>query len=168
MQIKPSTALQSDYSQIARLAKLSGEPIYITHKGEADLVVMSMDAYEEREKMLDHRASVLEAEFTRLDGGIHPLFEGSRRHAEGAVPPCKRIGLNFSRPPGRIWARLQSAAGGMLPVPRSRSPATFSVPWMGFPISPTWGRRIRTRFWPRLDFGNWRAGSTLWSTGPWD
>ena len=77
MQIKPSTALQSDYSQIARLAKLSGEPIYITHKGE-DLVVMSMDAYEEREKMLDHRASVLEAEFTRLDGAsTHSLKEAA-------------------------------------------------------------------------------------------
>ena len=47
MQIKPSTALQSEYAQIARLAKLSGEPIYITNKGEADLVVMSIEAYEE-------------------------------------------------------------------------------------------------------------------------
>ena len=67
MQIKPSTALQSEYAQIARLAKLSGEPIYITNKGEADLVVMSMEAYEDRERMLDHRSSVLEAEFSRLE-----------------------------------------------------------------------------------------------------
>ena len=78
MQIKPSTALQSEYAQIARLAKLSGEPIYITNKGEADLVVMSMEAYENRERMLDHRASVLEAEFARLDGAATHSLEDAR------------------------------------------------------------------------------------------
>ena len=78
MQIKPSTALQSDYSQIARLAKLSGEPIYITNKGEADLVVMSMEAYEDRERMLDHRSSVLEAELARLDGAPTHSMEEAR------------------------------------------------------------------------------------------
>ena len=41
MQIKPSTALRNEYPQISQLAKVSGEPIYITNKGEADLVVMS-------------------------------------------------------------------------------------------------------------------------------
>ena len=68
MNLKPSTALRNDYQQIATLAKASGEPIIITNKGEADLIVMSVEAYEEREKMLAHRASVLEAEFSRLSG----------------------------------------------------------------------------------------------------
>ena len=31
-------------------------------------MVQSIDAYEAREKMLEHRASVLEAEFSRLSG----------------------------------------------------------------------------------------------------
>ena len=65
MNLKPSTALRNDYQQVATLAKASGEPIIIT-KGEADLVLLSVEAYEEREKMLDHRASILEAEFSRL------------------------------------------------------------------------------------------------------
>ena len=39
-----------------------------TAKGEADLVVQSMEAFEECEKMLDHRASILEAEFSILAG----------------------------------------------------------------------------------------------------
>ena len=39
-----------------------------TAKGEANLVVQSMEAFEERGKMLDHRASILEAEFSRLAG----------------------------------------------------------------------------------------------------
>lgn len=39
-----------------------------TAKGEAELVVQSMEAFEECEKMLDHRASILEAEFSILAG----------------------------------------------------------------------------------------------------
>ena len=68
MQIRASTTLRNEYLQISQLAKVSGEPIYITNKGEADLVVQSIEAYEQREKMLAHRASVLEAELDRLSG----------------------------------------------------------------------------------------------------
>lgn len=68
MNLKPSTALRNEYQQVATLAKASGEPIIITNKGEADLIVLSVEAFEEREKMLDHRASILEAEFSRLAG----------------------------------------------------------------------------------------------------
>ena len=68
MQIKASTALRNEYLKISELAHASGEPVYITNKGEADLVVLSIEAYEEREKMLAHRASILEAELSRLKG----------------------------------------------------------------------------------------------------
>lgn len=68
MTIKPSTALRNEYLQISRLARESGEPIFITNKGEADGVYMSVEAYEEREKMLAHRASILAAEAARLAG----------------------------------------------------------------------------------------------------
>lgn len=68
MIIKPSTGLRNEYTQISELAKVSGEPIYITNKGEADIVVLSMDAYEEREKMFRHRDLIYEAEFSRLSG----------------------------------------------------------------------------------------------------
>ena len=68
MNLKPSTALRNEYQQVASLAKASGEPIIITNKGEADLVVLSVEAFEEREKMLNHRASILEAELSRLAG----------------------------------------------------------------------------------------------------
>lgn len=68
MNLKPSTALRNDYQNISALAKATGEPIIITNKGEADLVVQSVEAYEERTKMLNHRASILEAELSRLSG----------------------------------------------------------------------------------------------------
>ena len=68
MTIKPSTALRNEYPQISELAKVSGEPIFITNKGEADVVVLSMEAFEEREKMFRHRDMIYAAEISRLNG----------------------------------------------------------------------------------------------------
>ena len=68
MIIKPSTALRNEYLQISLLARETGEPIFITNRGEADGVYMSIEAYEAREKMLTHRASILAAEAARLAG----------------------------------------------------------------------------------------------------
>ena len=68
MTIKPSTALRNEYLQISLLARETGEPIFITNKGQADGVYMSIEAYEEREKRLAHRASILAGEAERLAG----------------------------------------------------------------------------------------------------
>lgn len=89
MTIRPSTALRNEYTKLSKLAQATGEPIFITNRGEADLVVMSVDAYEEREKMLAHRASILEAELARVAGASTYTMEEARmmlkekyRHAE--------------------------------------------------------------------------------------
>ncbi len=50
------------------MAHQTQEPIFITKNGEGDLVVMSVEAFEEREKILKHREAVLEAELSRLSG----------------------------------------------------------------------------------------------------
>lgn len=68
MKIRPSSALRNEYTQISLLAKESGEPIFITNKGEDDGVFMSMEAYEEREKMFRHRDLIYAAELSRLNG----------------------------------------------------------------------------------------------------
>lgn len=68
MQIKSSTKLRNEYGVISSLAHLTEEPIYITKNGEGDIVVMSIEAFEEREKKLIHRSKILEAEFSRLAG----------------------------------------------------------------------------------------------------
>lgn len=68
MKIRPSSALRNEYTQISFLAKESGEPIFITNKGEGDGVFMSMETYEEREKMFRHRDEIYAAELSRLNG----------------------------------------------------------------------------------------------------
>lgn len=68
MIIKASATLRNDYAQISNLAKETGEPIYITKNGEGDLVVMSIEAFEKREQMLQLRMKVLQAEQERLSG----------------------------------------------------------------------------------------------------
>ena len=78
MKIRPSSALRNDYPAISELAKVSGEPIFITNKGEDDGVFMSMEAYEEREKMFRHRDMIYEAEMSRLIG--EPVFTPEEIH----------------------------------------------------------------------------------------
>lgn len=68
MIIKPSATLRNDYSKISNLAKETKEPIYITKNGEGDLVLMSIDAFEKREQILQLRAKVLQAEQERISG----------------------------------------------------------------------------------------------------
>lgn len=68
MIIKASAALRNDYSSISALAKETKEPIYITKNGEGDLVLMSIDAFEKREQLLQLRANILQAEQERLGG----------------------------------------------------------------------------------------------------
>ena len=100
MQIRPSSALRNDYNAISELAKKTGEPVFITNKGEGDGVFMSVEAFEEREKMFRHRDAIYAAELSRLSGrtGLLPVRAG---RAHGGAFQCRR-GLRSSTS-GRRW-----------------------------------------------------------------
>jgi PHD/YefM family antitoxin component YafN of YafNO toxin-antitoxin module len=89
MMIKPSTALRNEYLQVSELARASGEPIFITNKGEADMVVLSMEAFEDREKMFRHRDMVYEAEIARLSGAPTYTADDVRRDLEAMYAAAK-------------------------------------------------------------------------------
>ena len=66
--IKPSAALRNDYSKISKHCHKTGEPVYITVNGEGDLAVMSIEAFEKRERTLDIREKLLEAQTQKANG----------------------------------------------------------------------------------------------------
>ncbi|WP_178023492.1 type II toxin-antitoxin system prevent-host-death family antitoxin [uncultured Paenibacillus sp.] len=68
MLIKPSASIRQNYNEIADLCKSSGEPVYLTKNGEGDLVVMDIEAFTRREKMLKLREELLAVQEDRLAG----------------------------------------------------------------------------------------------------
>jgi len=74
MQIKPSASIRQNYNEIAALCKSTGEPVFLTKNGEGDLVVMDINTFTRREKMLKLREELLAVEENRLAGraGVTP------------------------------------------------------------------------------------------------
>ena len=76
MRIISSKTLRNDYSSVASEAHETGEPIFVTRNGAEDVVLMSQEAFEAREAMLDERAAILEAEAEyRQSGKSYTLSE---------------------------------------------------------------------------------------------
>lgn len=68
MNIRPSAAIRQNYNEIAELCRKTEEPVFLTKNGEGDLVVMDMETYGRREKMLRLREELLAVEEDRLAG----------------------------------------------------------------------------------------------------
>lgn len=68
MIIKPSASIRQNYNEIAELCRETGEPIYLTKNGEGDLVVMDLNAFVKREKMLALREKLIAVGEDRLAG----------------------------------------------------------------------------------------------------
>ena len=68
MIIRPSAAIRQNYNEIAEMCRKTGEPIFLTKNGEGDLVVMDIETYNRREKMLKLREELLAVEEDRMQG----------------------------------------------------------------------------------------------------
>lgn len=68
MQIRPSASIRQHYNEIANLCRKNAEPVFLTKNGEGDLVVMDIETYNRREKMLELREELLAVEEDRAAG----------------------------------------------------------------------------------------------------
>ena len=66
MNIRPSAAIRQNYNEIADLCRKTAEPVFLTKNGEGDLVVMDIDTYNRRGKMLKLREELLSVEEDRM------------------------------------------------------------------------------------------------------
>ena len=68
MNIRPSAAIRQNYNEIADLCRKSKEPVYLTKNGEGDLVIMDIESFTRREKMLKLRENLIAVEEDRAIG----------------------------------------------------------------------------------------------------
>lgn len=85
--IRPSSDLRNKYNDISEYVNKTNEPVFITKNGYGDIVVMSIEAYEQlaKDAMLDRAISIAEAE---LEAGKDPL------DAKAALAELRRKHLN--------------------------------------------------------------------------
>ena len=75
MNIRPSAAIRQNYNEIAEMCRRTREPVYLTKNGEGDLVVMDIESFSRREKMLKLREELLAVEEDRLNGRVGCTLE---------------------------------------------------------------------------------------------
>ena len=68
MIIKSSSSLRNQYNEISELCKSTGEPVYLTKNGEGDLVVMSIEAFEKQQSLLQLKERLLDIELEQKSG----------------------------------------------------------------------------------------------------
>ena len=68
MNIRPSAAIRQNYNEIATMCRETAEPVKKKKNGEGDLVVMDIETFNRREKMLKLREELLAVEEDRLAG----------------------------------------------------------------------------------------------------
>ena len=68
MIIRPSATIRQNYNEISEICKKTKEPVFLTKNGEGDLVVMDIETFNRREKMLKLREELLAVEEDRMNG----------------------------------------------------------------------------------------------------
>jgi prevent-host-death family protein len=85
MQIKPSASIRQNYNEIAAMCRSTGEPVFLTKNGEGDLVVMDIETFTRREKMLKLREELLAVEEDRLAGRMGYTPDELDKYLDGII-----------------------------------------------------------------------------------
>ena len=85
MIIKASAAIRQNYNEISELCKTSKEPGQLTKNGEGVLVVMDIDTFTRREKMLKLREKLLSVEENRLHGSAECTIDELDTYLESVI-----------------------------------------------------------------------------------
>lgn len=87
MRIKPSTAIRQDYTGFSELCHSLDEPVVLTRNGEADLVVMSYEAFERAEARVKLQEKLLVADRQIAAGepllDLDVVFDRLQRRIDG-------------------------------------------------------------------------------------
>jgi len=85
MLIKPSATIRQNYNEIADLCRKTQEPVYLTKNGEGDIVVMDVESFVRREKMLRLREELLSVEEDRAAGRLGVTPDELEHYLEGII-----------------------------------------------------------------------------------
>lgn len=85
MNIRPSAAIRQSYNEIAEMCRKTAEPVFLTKNGEGDLVVMDIETFNRREKMLKLREELLAVEEDRLSGQMGCTLDELNAYLDGII-----------------------------------------------------------------------------------
>lgn len=85
MNIRPSAAIRQNYNEIADLCRKSAAPVYLTKNGEGDLVVMDIESFTRREKLLQLREQLLCVEEDRHAGRTGCTIDQLETYLDGIL-----------------------------------------------------------------------------------
>lgn len=78
MNIMASADIRLKYNDVVEKCKESGQPIYLTKNGQAELVIMDVASFEKREQELQAQQLVLDAFAARIAGEKDYSLEESK------------------------------------------------------------------------------------------
>ena len=85
-QIRPVSDLRNSFAEISRVVHQSDEPVILTRNGYGDMVIMSMEAYEEKMQLLDA--------YAKLDAAEQQVEAGQTLDARSALQELRaRYGI---------------------------------------------------------------------------
>lgn len=87
--IRPISDLRNNANAISEFCRVQREPVFITKNGVGDMVVMSVEVYENQQSLLNLYAKLAETEFEIANGDegkdFFELAKKLRRNVHGKI-----------------------------------------------------------------------------------